>query len=401
MAIMGHRSLLPVLLLTTVAAGSSCDPSGTYHCIGQCLVNGTSFIHVDEPANTLRRKMGEDGVTPTPFWCNTVSTGDDPDFEEECGVPVNSTGTGPANPLRLEFVTVKDHRGSPSPPFVEDFLFAYPDCDSFTKIVRAPADSHMVCDILCTKKKKKKKKTATVEETEKKQDTTASSATDCHGSDPSVTKVLFTNERLRVLDFRLPVGSGVANVSNALPTVRWQILGADQPIPQPVFYAAGTCAAISNPAGEERRDFVFEMLGAAPRYSPEQVSKLLAAPKYTTDVGSRMFLENDWCRMWDFHSPVGMDVFHQHVFDYAFVVIGDGSALNLFHPSNASSASAPKNGSQYDATFSFHDGQVNWNGIEHGGFEPDGRTPDMPDALHSVDTRGFRTEFREYLIELK
>jgi hypothetical protein len=100
--------------------------------------------------------------------------------------------------------------------------------------------------------------------------------------------------------------------------------------------------------------------------------------------------------MWDFHSPVGMGEFHQHVMDYAFVVIGNHSHLNLNHPN-----ATVRNGSQYDDTFAFHDAEVAWEAIEHGGYEPDGRTPVMPGCLHSVDTRGFHTEFREYLIELK
>ena len=75
----------------------------------------------------------------------------------------------------------------------------------------------------------------------------------------------------------------------------------------------------------ERRFFVFEVKGP-PKYTEERVQELLRAPNYTTAVGSRMFLENDLVRMWDFHSPVGMDEFHQHVLDYAFVVIGNHSA---------------------------------------------------------------------------
>ena len=90
-----------------------------------------------------------------------------------------------------------------------------------------------------------------------------------------------------------------------------------------------------------------------------------------------------------------MDEFHQHVLDYAFVVIGNGSSLNLFHPNRTF-----PNGTQYDATFSFRDGQVAWEAVREGGYEPDGITPVMPGCLHSVDTRGL-PPFREYLIELK
>jgi hypothetical protein len=220
----------------------------------------------------------------------------------------------------------------------------------------------------------------------------------CAGADLGRSTVLFANERLRVLDFRLPAGA-VANVSNTVPTVRWQIRGASDPIPAPSFYEAGTCATVASALEENRRDFVFEVL-QPPRYTAAQVDALLRAPQQRSNmsvaVGSSMFLENEYVRMWDFHSPVGMDVFHQHVLDYAFVVIGNHSSLNLFHPS-----SAWPNGSQYDATFGFRDGHVSWEAIGNGGYEPGGTTPVMPGCLHSVDTRGFDEQFREYLIELK
>ena len=216
------------------------------------------------------------------------------------------------------------------------------------------------------------------------------------GADHGSSRVLFDNERLRIIDYRLAPGAQ-ANLTNTVPTVRWQIKGADEDIPMPTFHAAGTCTPMSHSAGgtAEHRFFVFEVKGP-PKYGEERVRELLRAPNYTSAVGSRMFLENDLVRMWDFHSPVGMDEFHQHVLDYAFVVIGNHSALNLFHPN----ASLP-NGTQYDATFGFMDGHVSWEAVDNGGFEPDGKLPIMPGCLHSVDTRGISHEFREYLIELK
>eukprot|EP00937_MAST-01D_sp_MAST-1D-sp2_P008051 g8051.t1 len=220
------------------------------------------------------------------------------------------------------------------------------------------------------------------------------------GPDQSQSRVLFANERLRVLDWRLQPGQS-ANATNAGPTVRWQILGDGDPVPEPRFYEAGTCVTVSHPPGsaEERREFVFEVLQAQPKYTEAQVAELLRAPAYPTGVGSKMFFENHLVRMWDFHSAgknTGMDEFHQHVLDYAFVVIGNGSALNLYHP-NASLA----NGTQYDDTFGFADGHVSWEAIDNGGFEPGGATPIMPGCLHSVDVQGIGRRFREYLIELK
>ena len=118
---------------------------GNYSCLGQCFVNGTTILDVNEPSNLLRSFSMPDG-TPTPFFCNHV----DGDVEEECGVILPFTGPGTGTPARMSFTTVADHRTG-SPPFVEDFYFEDDNCSAFTKIVRAPGSTHMVCNILCTK----------------------------------------------------------------------------------------------------------------------------------------------------------------------------------------------------------------------------------------------------------
>ena len=215
----------------------------------------------------------------------------------------------------------------------------------------------------------------------------------------STSKVLFANERLRILDWTLPYGK-VVNVTHSAPTVRWQVVGEHDEIPMPSFHAANTCTQVANngsaTSSGTRREFLFEIVQGAPRYTEDRVRQLLNAPKFQSDVGSKLFLETDLVRMWDFHSPIGMDEPHHHVLDYAFVVIGNNSNLHLFHPNGI----AP-NGTQYDETFSFTDGQVVFEHVRSGGFEADGTTPVMPGCLHSVDTKGFAVEFREYLIELK
>ena len=58
------------------------------------------------------------------------------------------TGVGTDTPTRMSFTTVADNRAG-SPPFVEDFYFAG-DCMSFTKVVRAPGTTRMVCTIKCS-----------------------------------------------------------------------------------------------------------------------------------------------------------------------------------------------------------------------------------------------------------
>ena len=217
----------------------------------------------------------------------------------------------------------------------------------------------------------------------------------CASDSAPYAKTIFANERLRVIDERLAPGMS-ANLSIPFPSVRWRVLGAGAPLPTPRFFPAGACVSVHNDEpNTERSDLVFQVL-QPPRYSAKQFEALLAAPTFTTVVGSNMWLENEYVRMWDFHSPVGMETFHQHVLDYAFVVLGNGSALNLFKPD-----ADARNGSEYVASFGFSDRQVSWSEVAHGGFKPDGKTPDAPGALHSVDTRGFDHPFREYLIELK
>lgn len=55
-------------------------------------------------------------------------------------------------------------------------------------------------------------------------------------------------------------------------------------------------------------------------------------------------LDNQHVRMWDFRASLGMDKndFHQHILDNAWVVIGDGSSLNVYIPEDGpKSASVP------------------------------------------------------------
>jgi len=111
-------------------------------------------------------------------------------------------------------------------------------------------------------------------------------------------------------------------------------------------------------------------------------------------------LENDRVRMWDFRSSLGMDrnTFHQHVLDNAWVVIGDGSSLNVYVPGHIDADGALA--AERVKTVAFSDGFVSWTAVDNGGFDADGKTRLAPLFLHSVDNAG-EAEFREYLIELK
>ena len=231
------------------------------------------------------------------------------------------------------------------------------------------------------------------------------------GDDASTrtTSVLLENEWLRVLDSRLPKHAKQAIVRCVVPTVQWQVLSALEPTPRPTFCTPGETLSFAHGgrgnADQERRDIIFEIL-QEPKLTEAEVRARLAAPMYSTDIGSTLLFENRYCRLWDFMSAKGgMDGkhFHQHALDYAFVTLREGH-LNLFAPSDwRDPESAPK--------FVFPlppytDGQVTWLRSTHGGFREDGVTPLVPILLHGVENlpelyQGNSTEWREYAIELK
>jgi len=217
---------------------------------------------------------------------------------------------------------------------------------------------------------------------------------DCRGvlGSASTTTCLHENPRLRILDVRLQPGSSTSSFLGR-PTVRWQVLDASATTPPPAFHPAGAEFTIANPGQQERRDLVFEILHE-PERNDEEVQQLMAATSWPTAPGQVMMLENRYVRMWDFRSSLGMDRqdFHQHVLDNAWVVLGDGSALNVFSPDG-------QGGARFEKTVAFHDGFVSWSSVDNGGFAEDG-APLAPKCLHSVDNAA-HAEFREYLIELK
>jgi len=214
--------------------------------------------------------------------------------------------------------------------------------------------------------------------------------------------VLFENARLRVLDVRVAPGCVERMEHHHHCCVRWEVLDASLQSPSPTFHPQGTASIVDNTTGAaERRDLVFEVLLASPRHTNEGVVRLMAAAApYGTDPGQVLKLENDHVRMWDFRSSLGMDrnTFHQHVLDNAWVVIGDGSSLNVYVPGHIDADGALA--AERVKTVAFSDGFVSWTAVDNGGFDADGKTRLAPLFLHSVDNAG-EAEFREYLIELK
>ena len=221
----------------------------------------------------------------------------------------------------------------------------------------------------------------------------SSGAASSPSSSSSRTRVLFCNERLRVLDTRITPGA-TRSFEHTVPTVRWQVLHPEEPTPAPHFFEAGASSVVTNgSAVEERRDLVFEIL-QPPRYSEAKVAALLEAPQWPTGVGSELRLENRLARLWDFRSSHGMHKGqqHQHTLDNAFVIIGSAE-LDVYQPDAERVPSLVKH-------ISAEDGDVVWNTVSNGGFEADGATPVSPQCLHSVENTAEK-EFREYLIELK
>jgi len=221
---------------------------------------------------------------------------------------------------------------------------------------------------------------------------------------------LFENHRLCIYDHYILPGTTV-KWNNDRPTVRWQIYADVNMIPAPVFSEAGTVSEISNPRRDNvlRRDYVFEIVQSQPKYTESEVRRLLTDPEWPTDVGSNLFFENRFVRMWDFHAPDGMGSFHLHTLDNAFVVIGAGRALDFWKPL----IDRPTTKGQYkldqvphekvaEITFNRNsDGYVNWSEIKDGGFHAHNHQPIIPQCLHAVTQPEGRPQFGEYLIELK
>lgn len=211
--------------------------------------------------------------------------------------------------------------------------------------------------------------------------------------------VPYESKRVRVLDFRLPAGDS-AVVEHTLPTVRWEVtLRADVPTPTPLFFESGSTYQIENTCTEERREIVFEILGA-PRMTEEEVRSLERAAIYTALVGTDCVLENSYCRMVELKLPPGgagpPAGFHQHTLDYGMVWVQQ-TRQNVWQP-----ASEPEQ--QQDTKFLleaiFNDGHFMWKTVPRGGCDDKG-SPHLGWAAHNV-TNNRRDEWlRIFHIELK
>mmetsp|Transcript_839 Transcript_839/g.1796 ORF Transcript_839/g.1796 Transcript_839/m.1796 type:complete len:349 (+) Transcript_839:56-1102(+) len=262
-----------------------------------------------------------------------------------------------------------------------------------------------------------------------------------NNDDPSSTLFLFSNDRIRVSDFRLHP-SQTAKCKHEYPTVRWQVAyhgtaeyelkiisnddhhhdqdadedvkdEASQPIPTRVatavaagevadrqvhYVEAGTTWEITNTSSEDDtslyyRQIVFEFLSNKPKYTEYEIrEELFANAIYSTDVGTNLVFENELCRCWDFYLDPsqggGVDTVHHHCLDYVFINVAPSRLLGL-HPETLSLDDELL---LFDSVS--EDNQVTWNSIP--------RDAGADIAFAHGGKNGYDDRpMREYLIELK
>jgi mannose-6-phosphate isomerase-like protein (cupin superfamily) len=158
-----------------------------------------------------------------------------------------------------------------------------------------------------------------------------------------VTKTLFQNARLQISDMRLAPGQSGGLDRHEFPTLRWQVgdgmhrLEGAPPAPvkdrETFWVEPGQPFRVENCGNSEYRQICWEFK-SAPKRSEEAVRKLLASAKFSTDVGTKLLFENEYCRAWDFCLPPGggdPNEPHHHVLDYGFVYVAKGAAGPCSH----------------------------------------------------------------------
>mmetsp|Transcript_26835 Transcript_26835/g.53579 ORF Transcript_26835/g.53579 Transcript_26835/m.53579 type:complete len:243 (+) Transcript_26835:228-956(+) len=230
------------------------------------------------------------------------------------------------------------------------------------------------------------------------------------------SRILHENPRLRVIEVQLSP-SRTTPFSHANPTVRWRVAAdGDVAAPRPVFYNAGEDAATpnqrypnehnSNNNQEPSREIVFEILQSRPQHTEEEVKRMLARAVYSTHIGGKMVLENEFCRLWDFQIPPGgghrSNDLHQHVLPYAFVFLQHGR-LRVYKPRLLREEKpGEEDDTELVCLMERQSGEVIWSSISNGGFEEDSEIKlSIPKAVHSVENDCTDSKFREYMIELK
>jgi len=230
--------------------------------------------------------------------------------------------------------------------------------------------------------------------------------------------LLFSNERVKVSDFRL-YPSQCVEIKHEHPTIRWQVAydGTAEhhlEISRPkedgeihtelstgivtdrfVFYTeAETVYKLTNTSPKtEYRQITFEIMSNEPKYTEEKVKDLFETALYATNnVGTNLLFENHLCRCWDFYLDPdeggGADTVHHHCLDYVFINIAPSRLLIL----NPQTLSLNKEDLLIDSLSD--DNRVVWNTI------PEAAATDIKYAHGGKN--GFNDKpMREYLVELK
>lgn len=234
-----------------------------------------------------------------------------------------------------------------------------------------------------------------------------------------ISRLLFSNDRMRVSDFRLRPSQQTFKCKHDYPTVRWQVAydgnaeyrveisssNSDTTVKDNVitgdaidrkvyFVEAGTTWEITNTSKEQQdaqyRQIVFEFLSDKPMHTDEEIQGMFSKAIYTTDVGTGLLFENELCRCWDFYLDPseggGADTVHHHCLDYVFVNVAPSRLLGI----------DPVTLSLEDLLFDSvsEDNQVTWNSI------PSDAGADVSFA-HGGKNGYDDRPMREYLIELK
>ena len=238
----------------------------------------------------------------------------------------------------------------------------------------------------------------------------------CGGADANDNShqvLLFSNDRIKVSDFRLRPCQSVS-VSHEYSTIRWQvsysgisqhrvkISKTNQESEEHTlsgcvedralyFVEAGSKWEIKNESQDvEYRQIIFEFMFNKPKYTQEEISDMFAKARYSTNVGTQLVFENELCRCWDFYLEPseggGHETVHHHCLDYVFINVAPSRLLGL-HPETLSLEDL-----LFDSIS--EDNQVTWNSI------PKEAATDIAYA-HGGKNGYDDRPMREYLVELK
>lgn len=231
--------------------------------------------------------------------------------------------------------------------------------------------------------------------------------------------LLFSNDRIKVSDFRLAPSQSVS-YKHEYPTIRWQVAYDDDGVAEHsvkitsnvdgddvregtslkgtvadrkvYFVEAGTTWEIttSNKINAEYRQIVFEFQQSKPNYTDQEIQEMFTKSIHSTNVGTALLFENELCRCWDFYLEPseggGADTVHHHCLDYVFINVAPSRLLGI----------DPKTLSLDDLLFDSvsEDNQVTWTSI------PRDAATDVSFA-HGGKNGYDDRPMREYLIELK